>query len=80
MKITELIKILADLEKQQNPELDNSEQEKQDVMVSPLQQELELLKKATGVENMYDQPEEQELTIIKKNAGIPVQQIQRGEI
>lgn len=56
------------------------ESSEQETMVSPLQQELELLKKATGVDNMYDNCEDEELTIIKKNAGIPVQQIQRGEI
>lgn len=78
MKITDLIQILSKLA-DEAPE-DTKEKESQETMVSPLQQELELLKKATGVDNMYDEPEDEEITIIKKNAGIPVQQIQRGEI
>lgn len=78
MKITDLIQILSKLA-DETPE-DTKEKESQETMVSPLQQELELLKKATGVDNMYDEPEDEEITIIKKNAGIPVQQIQRGEI
>jgi hypothetical protein len=44
-----------------------------DTMVPPLQQKIELLKKAVGVDNVYDnegfdQPDE--LEQIKKNAGI----------
>lgn len=77
MKIQDLIKVLTDMAGEQEAD---APEEKQETMVSPLQQELELLKKATGVESMYDNCEEEELTIIKKNAGIPVQQIQRGEI
>jgi hypothetical protein len=77
MKIQDLIKVLTDMAGEQEAV---APEEKQETMVSPLQQELELLKKATGVESMYDNCEEEELTIIKKNAGIPVQQIQRGEI
>ena len=55
-------------------------------MVAPLQQKLELLKKAAGVDNMYDGEEEccdacgqtpcgcesDELDVMKRNAGIPV--------
>jgi hypothetical protein len=55
-------------------------------MVAPLQQKLELLKKAAGVDNMYDSEgtcdvcgaapcecaDDNELDAIKKNAGIPV--------
>jgi len=52
-----------------------------DVMIPPLQLKLELLKKATGVENVYADEENKEpekeqhsypdpLTAIKKNAGI----------
>jgi hypothetical protein len=78
MKIQDLIKVLTDMAGAE--EAAAAPEEKQETMVSPLQQELELLKKATGVESMYDDCEEEELTIIKKNAGIPVQQIQRGEI
>jgi len=49
-----------------------------DIFVPPLQMKLELLKKATGVDNIYDNDDEDdpdhhhynELEIIKKNAGI----------
>ena len=49
-----------------------------DVFVPPLQMKLELLKKATGVDNIYDTDEESEdevhhyneLAAIKRNAGI----------
>ena len=42
-----------------------------DTMVSPLQQKIELLKKAVGVENAFDEKSEpDELDIIKQNAGI----------
>lgn len=79
MKIKDLIQILT-TQMGEEPVETKPEEETQETMVPPLQQELELLKKATGVDNMYDEPEDEELTIIKKNAGIPVQQIQRGEI
>ena len=54
-------------------------QQPDDVFVPPLQLKIELLKKATGVENIYDDPEEEEgegshhydeLEHIKRNAGI----------
>jgi len=40
------------------------------LMVPPLQQKLELLKKATGVDNVYDGGESDELDDIKKLTGI----------
>jgi hypothetical protein len=40
------------------------------VMIPPLQQKLELLKKATGVDNVYDSEEPDELDDIKKLTGI----------
>ncbi len=41
-------------------------------MVAPLQQKLELLKRAVGVDNMYDQVDQQdELEQILKIAGVP---------
>jgi hypothetical protein len=43
------------------------------VMVPPLQQKIELHKKAHGLDNVYDQSNDgtpDELTIIKRNAGI----------
>jgi len=39
-------------------------------MIPPLQQKLELLKKATGVDNVYDSEEPDELDDIKKLTGI----------
>ena len=42
-----------------------------DTMVPPLQQKMELLKKAVGVDSIYDTEEEpDELDILKQNAGI----------
>lgn len=42
------------------------------VMVPPLQQKIELMKKAQGIDNVYDEAAEEtdELDIIKKNAGL----------
>lgn len=41
-------------------------------MVAPLQQKLELLKRAVGVDNMYDSDQqEDELDQILKIAGVP---------
>jgi len=56
------------------PERDHTSDETGGVMVPPLQQKIELLKKVAGVDSMYDdsaeeQPED-ELSIIKRNAGI----------
>lgn len=52
----------------------------EDLFLPPLQMKLELLKKATGVENVYDEEEAEdgqshsydELDAIKRNAGISV--------
>jgi len=56
------------------PEDEHTSDETGGVMVPPLQQKIELLKKVAGVDSMYDdnaeeQPDD-ELTIIKRNAGI----------
>lgn len=62
-------------------ELDSDlQQAPDDVFLPPLQMKLELLKKATGVDNVYDENEEEEeasnsydeLDLIKRNAGISV--------
>lgn len=54
-------------------------QQPDDIFVPPLQLKLELLKKATGVENIYDTEEEEEgeqhsypnmMTQIRRNAGL----------
>lgn len=52
-----------------------------DVMVPPLQQKLELLKKASGVPSHYDNAESgmDELDQVRKNAGITVVQQEAGE-
>jgi hypothetical protein len=55
-------------------------QQPDDIFIPPLQLKLELLKKATGVENVYDEPDSEdeiahsydELNHIKRNAGINV--------
>lgn len=70
MKISELIELLA--------QVAAKEEEKKPVMVSPLQQELELMKKATGVDSYFDEELTHELDQIKKNAGITVQKDNTG--
>ena len=55
-------------------------QQPDDIFIPPLQLKIELLKKATGVENVYDEPDSDdtpqnsydELNHIKRNAGINV--------
>lgn len=57
-------------------EVDNTDHTETSVMVPPLQQKIELLKKATGVESHYDHEEgcgceePDELEVIKQHAGI----------
>lgn len=66
-------------------EADNTDNTETSTFITPLQAKLELLKKATGLDNAYDraqgcgceepcdcaeQPDE--LAVIKQNAGIPV--------
>lgn len=55
-------------------EVEADEQDRTDTttMVAPLQQKLELLKRAVGVDNMYDADEHDELAEILKIAGVPV--------
>lgn len=60
-------------------DVDNTDNTEPTTMVPPLQQKIELLKKATGVESHYDDSEEDcgcnepdELDIIKQRAGVPV--------
>ena len=56
------------------PEDEHTSDETGGVMVPPLQQKIELLKKVAGVDSMYDDSAEEqpddELAIIKRNAGI----------
>jgi hypothetical protein len=56
-------------------EVDNTDHTDDAVMVPPLQQKQELLKKAAGVDSFYDDPascESDPLTVLKQNAGLPV--------
>lgn len=68
MKVDEILHKLADyINSQRNSventtELDNHSglaQQPDDIMIPPLQQKIELLKKAVGVENVYDEDQEQ---------------------
>lgn len=83
MKTSEIIRGLADIIAAKEKEEEQSEkdlaQQPDDIYIPPLQLKLELLKKATGVENVYDEDPENknshgydELDVIKKNAGISV--------
>jgi hypothetical protein len=91
MNTSDILRKLADyIDAQQQPkevevvepEGDGSglAQQPDDVMIPPLQLKIELLKKATGVENVYDEPDSEdteqysydELEHIKRNAGISV--------
>jgi hypothetical protein len=56
-------------------DVDNTDHTDDAVMVPPLQQKQELLKKAAGVDSFYDDPascESDPLTVLKQNAGLPV--------
>lgn len=88
MKAAEILRQLADLidQNSQEPtatsaaelvpvEVDNTDNTETSVMVPPLQQKIELLKKATGVENHYDDcgcddGADDEVAQMKRNAGI----------
>jgi hypothetical protein len=87
MKAAEILRQLADLIDQNSEqsqavpaadltpvEVDNTDNTETSVMIPPLQQKIELLKKATGVDNHYDQcgcdEEPDELAMIKRHAGI----------
>lgn len=57
------------------PERDHTSDETGGIMVPPLQQKIELLKKVAGVDSTFDNADdseepEDELAIIKRNAGI----------
>jgi len=59
-------------------EVDHKDGSDGHTMVPPLQQKLELMKKATGVPNMFDN-EHDELDDIKKLTGIPSVMIQMDD-
>ena len=60
--------------------VDNTDNTETGMMVPPLQQKMELLKKAVDVDSIYDEPEsdcgcdsgaeDDEMTIMRRNAGI----------
>jgi hypothetical protein len=63
-------------------EVDNTDHTDDAVMIAPLQQKIELLKKSVGVPNAFDGQEAgapDELDIIKKNAGVSPIAIQVAE-
>lgn len=88
MKVSELLRTLADklehLESGDQPEqsggqtqltpvdVDNTDHTDDSVMLAPLQQKLELLKKSVGVPNAFDDEAGDELDQLKKNAGVPI--------
>ena len=80
MKPSEILRQIADVLDAKDSSENELAQQPDDVFVPPLQLKLELLKKATGVENIYDEESEEqaeqhaydELNKIKKNAGINV--------
>lgn len=56
------------------PERDHTNDETGGIMVPPLQQKMELLKKVAGVDSVFDNGEEapsDELEVMKRNAGVP---------
>ena len=78
MKIAELFKHMIDLiDQEEQAQSQESTSDELGVMVPPLQQKIEILKKSQGMDNIYDQPDEEscqcdELDTIKRNAGIAV--------
>jgi len=57
---------VADSQPQEEPVDDNL-----GIMIPPLQQKIELMKKSEGVKSAYDEePEEDELAILKRQAGL----------
>ena len=63
-------------------EVDNADHTDDAVMIAPLQQKIELLKKSVGVPNAFDGQEQgpsDELDILKKNAGVAPIAIQVAE-
>ena len=74
MKIAELFKHMIDLLDQEEQAQSQEPTPTDDigVMVPPLQQKIEILKKSQGMENVYDEQPADELDLIKRNAGIAV--------
>jgi hypothetical protein len=67
----EILRKLADIIELMNGTPAALKSDETDVMVPPLQQNLELLKMANGVENHFsDQEKKDDLDIIKQTAGV----------
>jgi hypothetical protein len=74
MRVAEILHHLIDLldQEEQTQEQEPTPTDDLGVMVPPLQQKLEILKKSQGMENVYDEEPADELDLIKRNAGIAV--------
>lgn len=72
MRVAEILHHLIDLldQEEQTQEQAPTPTDDLGVMVPPLQQKLEILKKSQGMENVYDEEPADELDLIKRNAGI----------
>lgn len=80
MRVSDILRKLADVvDREERPTVDAQDENDLNVstdpaMISPLQQNLELLKKANGVDNVFDNEEEsnsdQGIDRLKKLAGI----------
>jgi hypothetical protein len=80
MRVSDILRKLADIvDREERPTVDAQDENDSNVstdpaMISPLQQNLELLKKANGVDNIFDNEEEsnsdQGIDRLKKLAGI----------
>lgn len=75
MKVAEIFKHVIDLLAQEEQQSQDQGNDSDDTgtMIPPLQQKMELHKKAHGLDNVYDQTngeEPDELDVIKRNAGI----------
>ena len=90
MKIADILRAIADNLEHTSSDVTPSgnDKEPENLFVPPLQQKIELLKKAVGVENIYNdggpqqqyansvQEPENELDKIKRMAGVPIAAIQ----
>jgi hypothetical protein len=80
MRVSDILRKLADIvDREERPTVDAQDENDSNIttdpaMISPLQQNLELLKKANGVDNIFDNEEEsnsgQGIDRLKKLAGI----------
>lgn len=75
MKIADILHYIVDQlaqEEQASAAPEENTSDELGVMVPPLQQKIEILKKSQGMENVYDEEPADELDLIKRNAGIAV--------